>query len=536
MEMRPCKSRGSSRSSERGYARSRELFLVAAGTADERTLISGLRWRLDQAKLVDQAIGARPIRTLSLHPQRRSSAPNSHGAATRPSTAPAHKKSPLAQRTRPRARMPVVECEVLPAYECTVQPSDATATVECEARPDPNATMPPGASENDDFAHTCDNLTSARHQPAGEAAAGACCRMDMLADVLRIVLAQETNRSALVMMSASLPKVTRMWKGSQLMQHAPWSSINLLELVFGPAARRPGPAVQRVVEVLQAAGPAAASMSGELRAWWPVLHHGTVGSRRFFFLGLRHQQFYETGLHETGLRIWPLNFFLVQFLWSTPELVVGRACLELGAGVGVLSVAAIALKPSLYVATEISTRCRKLMAINMAMNSCSADVALVSSLKFSRRDAQSFIQGQPSHLFGFHSKQPLPTAKYSTVVGCEIVYEDDVIGPLWAAIKELLAETKDSVFVLGYYLRSLSLQDDLLTQAAVSGFCCEEVPPEQYLPLDASNDFLKRTLQIASDEEWTSAFMNNWQASHFHIYLFRWAHLCDTIPSVFRTR
>lgn len=350
--------------------------------------------------------------------------------------------------------------------------------------------------------------------------------VDSLTDALRIALAQETDQAALMMMSASLPKVARAWRGSQLMRHAPWSHINLLELVLGREGRRPNTTtVQACVEVVQAAGPAAASMSGELRAWWPEVQHGRVGSHRFFLLGLRHERFYEMGLLETGLRIWPLNFFLVQFLWSHPELVTGRVCLELGAGVGVLSVAAMVLQPALYVATEVSTRCRKLMAINMAMNACSPDVALVSSLKFSRRNAQQFIQGQQSHIFGFHSGQPLPQGKYSMIVGCEIVYENDVVGPLWAAIKELLSHTKDSVFVLGYYLRSLALQQELLSEAGASGFRCEEVPPGEYLPVDASNDFLKRTFHIASDEEWTASFMNNWTASHFHIYLFRWAHL-----------
>ena len=45
---------------------------------------------------------------------------------------------------------------------------------------------------------------------------------------------------------------------------------------------------------------------------WPTLTHPRMGTHRFFLLGLRHQHFYETGLLETGMRIWPLNFFLVQ--------------------------------------------------------------------------------------------------------------------------------------------------------------------------------------------------------------------------------
>ena len=173
--------------------------------------------------------------------------------------------------------------------------------------------------------------------------------------------------------------------------------------------------------------------------------------------------------------------------------------------------------------TELSTRCRKLLAINMALNACASDVALVSSLKFSRSDARSFVRGQQTLPFGFHSKRPLPTAQqYSTIVACEIVYEDEVVGPLWAAIQELLTKAKESIFILGYYMRSARLQEDLLTHAAASGFCYEEVPQEQYLPVDAGG-YLRETLQIASDEEWTAAFMNNWKAESFHIYLFRWA-------------
>ena len=54
----------------------------------------------------------------------------------------------------------------------------------------------------------------------------------------------------------------------------------------------------------------------------------------------------------------------------------------------------------------------------------------------------------------------------------------------------------------------------------------EEVAPEQYLPADArGTESLKATLQIRSDEEWAASFMNNWDVSNFHIYLFRWAHL-----------
>ena len=516
---------------------------------------SCLRLRLTQARLVDKAILAATDRTRHAdrpRSQQKSSALSK--ASTRPSTAPTHAYSVVQQRRAVRTRTkldPRVELAIpwvdsvsspLPGAAAslpdattslpgatTLLPNTitslpgATTSLPDYTAPHPDTTEPSLATVSDRLTFMCNSLTSGRQpEVAAEEKAEV---VHVLADVLRIVLAQETDQTALLSLSASLPKVTRWWKGSQLMQHAPWSSTNLLQLVFGPDAWRLGTGVQRCVQVLRAAGPAAASMSGALRVWWPELYHEKLGSRRFFLLGLKHQQFYETGFYETGLRIWPFNFIFLQFLWSNPELVAGRVCLELGAGVGVLSVAAMVLEPSLYVATEVSPRCRKLMAINMAMNSCSPDLVLVSSLKFGRRDAQNFVQGQQSHLFGFHSTRPLPTGKYSTILGCEIVYEDDVVRPLWAAIKELLAESRDSVFVLGYYLRSRPLQEELLAQAVASGFCWDEVPRKQYLPIDGSNDFMKTTLQITSDEEWSASFMNNWNASHFHIYLFRWAHL-----------
>ena len=492
--------------------------------------MSGFRRRLEQAKLVDRAllIKTDKVRSGERSIWQQELVPNSHRPATRPATAPSKVKNALEKHTRRRLHVEEVEDVDIEA-QAADQPTSGVKLTSTPGLPPADAAELP-AAEPAGVDNALQQSQEARLHMAEEAAEGARFHLQILAEVLRIVLAWETDESALLDMSASLPKVTRTWRGSHLMQHAPWSAINLLELVFGREARyssryrsRSACTVRRCVEVLQAAGPAAASMSGELRCWWPELHHPMAGSHRFRLLGLRHQQFYETGLHETGLRIWPLNFLLVQFLWSRPELVTGRTCLELGAGVAVLSVAAMVLKPSLYVATEISTRCRKLAAINMALSSCSSDVALLSSLKFSRKDAKRFVQGQQTLPFGFHSKRPLPTGKYSMIVGCEIVYEHEVVGPLWAAIQELLSKTKESIFILGYYVRSTGLQEDLLTQAAVSGFYCEEVPPEQYLPVDARKDFMKKTLGIASDEEWTAAFMNNWRASHFHIYLFRWA-------------
>lgn len=115
--------------------------------------------------------------------------------------------------------------------------------------------------------------------------------------------------------------------------------------------------------------------------------------------------------------------------------------------------------------------------------------------------------------------QLLLIGRYKVIIGCEIVYEDVVIIPLWASIRGLLAHSKESVFVLGFYLRSKPMQEDMLSQAAAAGFVCAEVPRHEYA---SSEGFLRESFGLG-DAEWKENFMDNWDAENFHIYLFRWS-------------
>ena len=281
--------------------------------------------------------------------------------------------------------------------------------------------------------------------------------------------------------------------------HPTWRRIDLYDLVLGGSLSRRGEPVSTVLGAMRAA-PTVRGLGERLKLW-----HVTLGSdTQLRLLAVKHSAVQQCSNGDTGLRLWPLALSLSQFLIDEkPELIRGRRCIELGAGVGALTAACAVLKPTTMHSTELSRRCRKLIALNCGLNQCDRSLIHVSSLRFGSKKGQDWL-----HETG--------EAVFDTVVGCEIVYEMETIAPLWACIRQLLAPVMGT-FVLGYYERfGPQMTKYMLETASCAGFDWEVVQ------LSNNRERVIGMLGPSAKETWSSDFLDSWQDDKFFIYIFKW--------------
>jgi len=107
--------------------------------------------------------------------------------------------------------------------------------------------------------------------------------------------------------------------------------------------------------------------------------------------------------------------------------IQGGNVLELGAGVGILGIVAVALGAQNVAITEINDLCRVAIAINVMIN---GDVlpglqskVHIAPLKYGTPDVDKYIKG-----IGALNQGPGPLPTYSLILGTDVVYSDELIG------------------------------------------------------------------------------------------------------------
>lgn len=317
------------------------------------------------------------------------------------------------------------------------------------------------------------------------------------------VTACYTNASSYEVGMASLDCLSRVCSSWQLAvrTHSLWTRMDdfLYNLILaGCAKARPGYPIHIMLAGMRAAP--LDSLQGTMKLWRFALGPG------FRLIGVRHSAVHTTSNADTGLRLWPLALSLSQYIYQQrAELITNRRCIELGAGVGALTITCSLLQPSSFHSTEQSRRCRKLIELNAALNRCDPSAIQISRLPFGGNHTDQFLQ-------------QLNNEKFQTILGCEIVYEMEVISPLWATARRLLSHEPFSCFVLGYYERSARMTEQLLQQAQESGFVWEVVQVKEI------KQQVTRMLGAKAEEAWSSDFLDNWRDDKFFVYTFTWEH------------
>lgn len=175
----------------------------------------------------------------------------------------------------------------------------------------------------------------------------------------------------------------------------------------------------------------------------------------------------HTTTFATGLKIWAPCPLLCR--WFSQDSgpagdggmsdVVGRAVLELGAGIGMLGVT-IAARAKRVVITDINAGVLRVAALNAYVNK--AQNVEMARLAFGRESAPAFraVHGL-----------------FDVIVGADIIYAISNVRPMFESVDELLS--KSGLFCLGFIDRNENFAIEISTMAEKHGF--ELARPCRYL-------------------------------------------------------
>ena len=130
--------------------------------------------------------------------------------------------------------------------------------------------------------------------------------------------------------------------------------------------------------------------------------------------------------------LWACGRHLANHLCEAPELIQGKRCIELGAGIGLTGIAAAALGASEVVLTDVPAA-MSLLRANAAAASASHGGAAGEGC---RLIVQELLWGEQAHI-----EQALSRGAYEVVLGADILYfqsKEDVV-KLVATMDGLLA-------------------------------------------------------------------------------------------------
>jgi len=157
----------------------------------------------------------------------------------------------------------------------------------------------------------------------------------------------------------------------------------------------------------------------------------------------------------TGIKVWPPCAIMAYLLIDrrTEMALEGANILELGAGVGLLGIIAVALGAENVAITEINDLCRNAIAINVSLNSDRIPGLLekvhIAPLKYGRGEVEGYVKGYGS----LRGQGPGPRCTYSLLLGTDVVYSDELVPALFETVESILERSKRARFLLGWVIR-----------------------------------------------------------------------------------
>jgi len=148
------------------------------------------------------------------------------------------------------------------------------------------------------------------------------------------------------------------------------------------------------------------------------------------------------GADLTGLKIWPGADALCRYLYSNQTACNGQRVLELGAGTGLCGLFARKLGAASVHMTDISELALRCLQRNIQAN-CSSEELRSGEVK-----SFHLLWGQPCA----HPRHP-NQQQYDLILGSEVAYAEDCVGPLFVTVNELLSQDLDSKFVISHCAR-----------------------------------------------------------------------------------
>jgi predicted nicotinamide N-methyase len=146
---------------------------------------------------------------------------------------------------------------------------------------------------------------------------------------------------------------------------------------------------------------------------------------------------------DYGLTVWPGAEQLARYLQQNAEQYAGKSACELGAGLGLVGI--LAAKMNIFGTLRITdgapTEC-SMLRDNLTRNGLVEELA--AELPWEDVHAAEKVKAEASCAEGF-----------DVVMGSDIVYEDDCIGPLVQSVLRLLKPGPDSRFLLVFTPRKV---------------------------------------------------------------------------------
>eukprot|EP01036_Dinobryon_divergens_P022854 gene22854-31153_t len=156
-------------------------------------------------------------------------------------------------------------------------------------------------------------------------------------------------------------------------------------------------------------------------------------------------------LSSTGLTIWRAAEHLCQYVIDHPEYFQGKACCELGAGLGLVSILLDKMDvcASLLV-TDGDEDTMNLLIDNKIENFCSFETSYLYW-----GDYEDVLSCYPE--------------KFDVIFAADVIYEEGQVNPLMDTVAALLKGSSQGEFLLAFARRNVSI-DVVLAAAALRGF------------------------------------------------------------------
>ncbi|RHY85708.1 hypothetical protein DYB31_005334 [Aphanomyces astaci] len=151
-------------------------------------------------------------------------------------------------------------------------------------------------------------------------------------------------------------------------------------------------------------------------------------------------------LNSTGLTLWRAGDFLSDFMFKHPHLFAGKRALEDGDDESMV-----------------------LLEENCKLNGLDTDVC-----------CQKLLWGE--------DLTPETQGTYDVLIGADIIYEKDYVGPLFATASHFLARSSDAnIFYLAYTKRNVSIDYVLANDCPSCDFRLAKIPPQTH-PIGSQRD------------------------------------------------
>jgi predicted nicotinamide N-methyase len=164
---------------------------------------------------------------------------------------------------------------------------------------------------------------------------------------------------------------------------------------------------------------------------------------------------------STGLTIWTCSQILFGYLDDHPGLVAGKNVLELGAGLGLCSIAAHHLGAKRVLATDGDVDVLENLRYNIDFNIGDADATSESEDTSKRIQCPQLVWGE--EMKEFEDKYDKP----DVIIGTDVLYFTRNLEPLWQTINALLKP--DGKFLLSFVTHSVTVAE-ILEAARHYGF------------------------------------------------------------------